>query len=97
MSSGTAGAVAANRSMLGFGHAIFATFHVAVLYFGVLFLLITIPVHLVYVAVALAKQDSNVRRPDTNVPRTECDELIPNSPTNISEPSRCKLLPQALN
>jgi hypothetical protein len=59
----------AKRGMLELGHVIFTTFHVAALYFGALYLLITIPVHLVYAAVALAKQDGNVRRPGTNSPR----------------------------
>jgi hypothetical protein len=43
------------------GHGISTTFHLTALYFGAAYLLITIPVHLIYVAVALAKQDG--RRP----------------------------------
>jgi hypothetical protein len=37
--------------------------HAAALYFGAQYLLITIPVHLIYTAVALAQQDGDVRRP----------------------------------
>jgi len=49
--------------MLGLGHALFAAIHAAALYFGAQYLLITIPVHLIYTAVALAQQDGDVRRP----------------------------------
>ena len=52
----------ANRGMLGLGHALFAAIHAAALYFGAQYLLITIPVHLIYTAVALAQQDGDVRR-----------------------------------
>jgi len=52
-----AGAAPTNRGMLAFGHAISTAFHVTALYFGAAYLLITIPVHLIYTAVALAKQD----------------------------------------
>jgi hypothetical protein len=61
MSIRVAGAAPANRGMLGFGHAIFTTFHVTALYFGAAYLLITIPVHLIYTAVALAQQDGAPR------------------------------------
>ena len=63
----TAGAAPANLGMLRIGHAICITFHVAALYFGASYLLITIPVHLIYAALALAKQDGAVRRRYTNV------------------------------
>jgi hypothetical protein len=49
--------------MLGLGHAIFTIFHVAALHFGALYLLITIPVHLIYTAVVLAKQDAGLAKP----------------------------------
>ena len=52
-----ASASPANTSMLGFGHAICTALHVTVLYFGAAYLLLTIPAHLIYIAVALAKQD----------------------------------------
>ena len=55
----TAGVAPANLGMLRIGHAICITFHVATLYFDASYLLITIPVHLIYTAVALAKQDAN--------------------------------------
>jgi len=67
----TAGAASANLGMLRIGHAICITFHVAALYFGASYLLITIPVHLIYAAVALGKQDGAVRRRDTNVLRAD--------------------------
>jgi len=57
----TAQAALANRGILAFCHAIYLAFHVTALYFGVAYLLITIPVHLIYTAVALAKQDSLLR------------------------------------
>ena len=57
MTISIASAAPANRVMLAFGHAIFTAFHVTALYFGVAYLLITIPVHLIYTAVALAQQD----------------------------------------
>ena len=56
-----AGAAPANLGMLRLGHAIVITFHVAALYFGGSYLVVTIPVHLIYTAVALAKQDSLLR------------------------------------
>ena len=62
MTISIASAAPANRVMLAFGHAIFTAFHVTALYFGVAYLLITIPVHLIYTAVALAQQDGDVRR-----------------------------------
>ena len=49
--------------MLGLGHAIFTTFHVAALRFGATYLFITIPAHLIYAAVALAKQDAALAKP----------------------------------
>jgi hypothetical protein len=52
-----AGEIPAYRGLLGLGHGISTTFHVMALYFGAAYLLITIPVHLIYTAVALAKQD----------------------------------------
>ena len=61
VNTGIAGAPPADRGVLAFGHAIFTAFHVTALYFGVAYLLITIPVHLIYTAVALAKQDSLLR------------------------------------
>jgi len=56
-----AGATLGNSALLGLGHGISTTFHLTALYFGAAYLLITIPVHLIYAAVALAKQDG--RRP----------------------------------
>jgi hypothetical protein len=56
-----AGATPASSALLGLGHGISTTFHLTALYFGAAYLLITIPVHLIYAAVALAKQDG--RRP----------------------------------
>lgn len=56
------GETPAIRGMLGLGHALFATIHATALYFGAQFLLITIPVHLIFTAVALAQQDGDVRR-----------------------------------
>ena len=61
MTISIASAAPANRVMLAFGHAIFTTFHVTAVYLGVAYLLITIPVHLIYTAVALAKQDRWLR------------------------------------
>ena len=57
----TAQAALANRGILAFGHAIYSAIHITALYFGVAYLLITIPVHLIYTAVALAKQDRWLR------------------------------------
>ena len=89
-----AGETPANRGMLELGHVIFTTFHVTALYFGAPCLLITIPVHLIYTAVALAKQDGSVRRPDPHALCTECNELVLNG-ANVCEHGRGKLLPQA--
>ena len=61
MTISIASASPANTGMLGFGHAICTALHVAALYFGAAYLLITIPVHLLYTAVALAKQDRSRR------------------------------------
>ena len=63
-----AGATPANNALLGLGHGISTTFHLIALYFGAAYLLITIPVHLIYAAVALAKQDG--RRPAPEYGRT---------------------------
>jgi hypothetical protein len=49
--------------MLGLGHAIFTIFHVTALHLGALYLLITIPAHLTYAAVALAKEDATLAIP----------------------------------
>jgi hypothetical protein len=49
--------------MLGLGHVILTTSHVVALRFGAAYLLITIPVHLIYAAVALAKQDATLAKP----------------------------------
>ena len=57
----TAQAALANRGILAFGHAIYSAIHITALYFGVAYLLITIPVHLIYTAVALAQQDGAPR------------------------------------
>jgi hypothetical protein len=57
MSISIAGAAPANRVMLAFGHAMFTTFHVTALCFSAPYILITIPAHLIYTAMALAKQD----------------------------------------
>jgi len=65
MSISIAGETPAKRDMLELGHVIVTTFHVTALYFGAPYLLITIPVHLVYAAVALAKQDANVQHPNS--------------------------------
>jgi threonine/homoserine/homoserine lactone efflux protein len=56
-----ASAAPANTVMLAFGHAIFTVFHASAFYFGAAYLLITIPAHLIYTAVALAKQDRSRR------------------------------------
>lgn len=56
-----AGAAPANRVMLAFGHAICTTFHVTALCLSAPYILITIPVHLIYTAIALAKQDGAPR------------------------------------
>jgi hypothetical protein len=64
--------IQANHGMLELGHVIVLTFHVTALCFGAPYLLITIPVHLLYTTVALAKQDGAVRRRDTNVLCAEC-------------------------
>ena len=49
--------------MLGLGHVILTTFHVAALRFGATYLFITIPAHLIYAAVALSKQDAALAKP----------------------------------
>jgi hypothetical protein len=49
--------------MLGLGHVIFTTFNVTALHFGVPYLLITMPAHLIYAAVALSKQDAALAKP----------------------------------
>ena len=49
--------------MLGLGHVILTTFHVGALRFGATYLFITIPAHLIYAAVALAKQDAALAKP----------------------------------
>ena len=77
-----AGEMPAHRGLLGLGHGISATFHVTALYFGAAYLLITIPVHLVYAAVALAKEDGSVRRPKMDALCAECTELVTN-PTKV--------------
>ena len=60
------GAAPANLGMLRLGHAIFITFHVAALCFGASYLLITIPVHVIYfAAAALARQDRSFPSSDT--------------------------------
>ena len=59
-----AGETRTKRVMLGLGHVIFTICHVAALYFDTSYLLITIPVHLIYAAVALANLDSSVPRPN---------------------------------
>ena len=70
-----ADAVPAN-GILAFGHAISTAFHVAALYFGLAYLLITIAVHLIYTAVALAKQDG-APRIRTNVANVARDGSLP--------------------
>jgi hypothetical protein len=69
----------ARRGLLGLGHGISTTFHVTALYFGAAYLLITIPVHLIYAAVALAKQDGSVRRRNMHALSAERTELVTNS------------------
>ena len=61
MTISIASAAPANRVMLAFGQAISAAFHASAFYFGAAYLLITIPVHLIYTAVALAQQDGGPR------------------------------------
>ena len=78
-----AGEMPAHRGLLGLGHGISITFHVTALYFGAAYLLITIPVHLVYAAVALAKEDGSVRRPKMDEHCAECTELVTN-PTKVN-------------
>ena len=51
----------ANTLMLAFGHAIVTAFHATAFSFGAAYLLITIPAHLIYTAVALAQQDGAPR------------------------------------
>jgi hypothetical protein len=76
----------ASRGLLGLGHGISATFHVTALYYDAACLLITIPAHLIYAAVALAKQDGSVRRRNTHALSAECTELVTNS-TNATPPA----------
>ena len=47
-----------NRGMLALGHAISTAFHVTALYLDATYLLLTIPVHLIYAAVAFARHDA---------------------------------------
>jgi hypothetical protein len=90
----SAGAAPANLCMLRFGHASCISFHLTALYFGAAYLLLTIPVHLIYAAVAFAKEDGAVRRRNTHALCTECNELVLTG-SNICEQCRCNLLAQA--
>jgi hypothetical protein len=83
-----------NRGVLGLGHVIFTVSHVAALYFGAPYLLITISSHLIYMAVALAKQDGGVRRPNKRALCTECNEVILDG-GDVCERCRCKPFPTA--
>jgi hypothetical protein len=89
-----AGAAPANLCMLRFGHTICISFHVTALYFGAAYLLLTIPVHLIYAAVAFAKEDGAARRPNTGVLCTECNELVLTD-SNICEQCRGNSLAHA--
>jgi len=79
MSIRVAGAAPANRGMLGFGHAIFTIFHVTALYSSAPYLLITIPLHLIYTAAASATQDRAPRA------RMHVADVAPSKPSSTRD------------
>lgn len=75
------------------GHLIFLVIHVAcVLFIGLIFLLITVPLHLIYAAITGRPTE---KKPNawTHVKCPDCKELVLKE-ANICKHCGCKLIPQ---
>lgn len=75
------------------GHLIFIILHIIALIFGFVFLIVTIPAHLIYAAIGSKKRDPNAPSPYTHVRCPDCKEFVLKE-AKVCKHCGCKLVPQ---
>ena len=75
------------------GHLIFIVLHLIALLFGAILLFVTIPAHLIYIAMKSKKRDPNAPTPWSHVRCPDCKELVLKEAT-VCKHCGCKLVPQ---
>jgi hypothetical protein len=80
------------------GNFIFIVLHIIAVLFGFWMLIITIPAHLIYLAVAKPDRSSAapIATPDTHVKCPDCAELVLKE-ARVCKHCGCKLVPQVEN
>ena len=76
------------------GHFIFLVLHIVALLFGAVLLFVSIPAHLIYVAVKTKKPNPNAPTPETHVRCPDCRELVLKE-ARVCKHCDCKLVPQS--
>jgi|JI10StandDraft_1071094.scaffolds.fasta_scaffold1798142_1 hypothetical protein len=76
------------------GHFLFLVLHLIALVAGAVLLFVTIPSHLIYIAIKGRKQDSSAPSPETHVKCPDCRELVLKDARTCKH-CGCKLVPQA--
>lgn len=74
------------------GHLIFIVLHVGCVLFATPLLIITIPLHLIYAAVATKRPAPGAPTVWTHVRCPDCQELVPNE-ARVCSHCGCKLIP----
>lgn len=77
------------------GHLVFMLLHAVALLFAAWLLLVTIPAHLIYSAVASRRDDASSQRPtpDTHVLCPDCREPV-RKDARVCKHCGCRLIPQ---
>lgn len=74
------------------GHLIFVVLHVVAVLFGLVFLVVTIPAHLIYAAVSSRPAPEGAPTPQTHVLCPDCKELV-RKEARVCKHCGCKLVP----
>lgn len=75
------------------GHVVFVALHAGAVLFAPILLVVTVPVHLVYAAVAGRRRDPEAPKPSTHVRCPDCRELV-RKDANRCKHCGCTLVPQ---
>lgn len=77
-----------------FGHAIFLFLHLIAITFSTFALLLTVPLHMIFAAIAQRGGDGLAPSPRTHVRCPDCRELVLRD-ANVCKHCGCKLTPMA--
>ena len=75
------------------GHFLFLVLHLIAIIFQAVLLFITIPAHLIYIAIIVPRRDHNAPTPATHVKCPDCRELVLKD-ASVCKHCGCTLAPQ---